>query len=114
MRISDWSSDVCSSDLREEADAERAGRFAPPGERMPLDRGRRRRRRTRGADQHRGDRVGGIDHGARAPQESQPGEGIHQLDERSEESSGGKECGRTFIARWSRDNSKNKNKKIPK
>src|SRR3546814_3138510 len=31
MRISDWSSDVCSSDLRERADRTQPGLYRPPG-----------------------------------------------------------------------------------
>src|SRR3546814_14057865 len=92
MRISDWSSDVCSSDLRAAAGlrhllrraARRALRPAPSGA-----------GEAPGARRLRVDRRGQPDAGA-APQEAA---GILCL-ERSEERRVGKECVSKCISRW--------------
>src|SRR3546814_15198845 len=90
MRISDWSSDVCSSDLRQ---------LRPCG----VD--PRRRRRFLGA------REPGI---ARDAPAWRPGPARCNLDgfPRPEERRVGKECGSTCRSRWSRDH-KTKKHTIP-
>src|SRR3546814_19641990 len=86
MRISDWSSDVCSSDLQ----GDRPG-IAQPGVVVRHD----RQAHARHVDPRRG----------------QPGTGMvldvavahahhHRFDARSEERRVGKECVRTCISRW--------------
>src|SRR3546814_19240491 len=89
MRISDWSSDVCSSDLTASPPRARRGRRlclrrAPPDDRTAKDRPRRGRRSSR---------------------HSPPG--------RSEERRVGKECVSTCRSRWSPYHS-HKNKNIKK
>src|SRR3546814_19787527 len=95
MRISDWSSDVCSSDLRPGAHP-RAHALPPPGsadlEGLPADGGRHERHLLRGA------RVAGPGlvsaAGRLTPVAVEP-----QL--RSAERRVGKECVSTCSSRWS-------------
>src|SRR3546814_14814915 len=118
MRISDWSSDVCSSDLRHgrrptprrsrgaATIPSRAGKAAwrearatrpkPPREARPTGRGRRRgRRRENATPAPREDRA------ATATTEAAPF--------RSEERRGGKECGSTWTSRWAPQHKKKNN-----
>src|SRR3546814_1254617 len=83
MRISDWSSDVCSSDLDERRGDEAEGR---PEQRVP---GRQR--------QEEG--VGRADHADRQPIGGDRDRAAEAA--RSEERRVGKECVRTCRSRWS-------------
>ena len=65
----------------EEAQAERRGGLAAPGHGMAFDGGRRGGRRARGAEQHRGDRIGGIDRGDRAEQQGEAAVAVEEEDE---------------------------------
>src|SRR3546814_16887404 len=109
MRISDWSSDVCSSDLR------RAGVEAEPAhpEQAGADQGHGQRVRRHdvlliaatlsddeAADERHDARVD-VDDGAAREIERAPAE-------RSEERRVGKECVRTCRSRWSPDHYKKK------
>src|SRR3546814_16815820 len=87
MRISDWSSDVCSSDLR--------GRAASRRCRKPGCRGRGRKSAPR-------------ERGARSATARRAGE------TRSEERRVGKECVRTCRSRWSQYNSQKITRTITK
>src|SRR3546814_12039580 len=84
MRISDWSSDVCSSDLGDDADdaaLHRPGEHADrPGSRS-------------GAGDRRGRAAGGVVPGCRPV--------FANAGRRSEERSVGKECVSTCRSRWS-------------
>src|SRR3546814_17121221 len=112
MRISDWSSDVCSSDLvARKADRHRAGVRGQPfggcegdrGGAYPSKRGRVKREETRPLHEiaHRQPR--------RKAREAPGGQG--GVRPRSEESSEGKGCVRTCRSRWSTQHSKKKKKK---
>src|SRR3546814_14793796 len=107
MRISDWSSDVCSSDLRDQRHAARASRDRL-GVRQPQggERGRpaRRRRIEVGLAAGR-DRSGGAGRMG-FPPFPDPAQG-----RRSEERRVGKECVSTCRSRWSTYHSKKKNLK---
>src|SRR3546814_15215406 len=104
MRISDWSSDVCSSDLR--AGDKGRGDGGDAGGAARTARANERARRGRGADpagdgqprlaQRRGRRDAAAWSGARKP------------DGRSEERSERKECGSTSTSRCAPYNEKNK------
>src|SRR3546814_13958539 len=90
MRISDWSSDVCSSDLR----------------RVPLPRPRRQRRRLTHPERSRllGGRTHPDMHPVAVVRESEEGVGRQVAEDvhpRSEERRVGKECVRTCRSRWS-------------
>src|SRR3546814_19431340 len=89
MRISDWSSDVCSSDLR--------GR-----DREPLDPDAEQRHRFQGSSAH---------FAADAESDFRPGYGAD--DTRSEERRVGKECVSTCRSRWSPHHLKNTQKNLP-
>src|SRR3546814_17272981 len=92
MRISDWSSDVCSSDLGDRADAVRSGarQFRQAGAGVPCGGGSGRA-------------------GAGRPRyrEGAASEADHRF-ERSEERRVGKECVSTCRSRWSPYHSKKK------
>src|SRR3546814_11658483 len=102
MRISDWSSDVCSSDLRGSPSARR-------GSASPAAAPRRRQHGRSGAGpprpscaaSHRGEPPIGV-----RGEVHRQGLG-HRLD-RSEERRVGKECVSKFRSRWSPDNEKKK------
>src|SRR3546814_4671343 len=82
MRISDWSSDVCSSDLR------------------PVDRARRLQRRRAETESMR--MGGGLTYHATGRAVSRDGYVVHLRPmERSEERRVGKECDSTCRSRWS-------------
>src|SRR3546814_6116972 len=88
LRISDWSSDVCSSDLR------------PPMQAGGVDRavGARRELLDAGEGRILVDRLG------RHLEQAGPGMRLHQphhVDQRSEERRVGKECVSTCRSRWS-------------
>src|SRR3546814_11465799 len=89
MRISDWSSDVCSSDLLRHRNAE-CGR-EPPQRLYGADRKLQRLPSARGGTRYGPDRPG-----------PRP---------RSEARRVGKECGSTCRSRWSPDHEKNKNRR---
>src|SRR3546814_12206795 len=82
MRISDWSSDVCSSDLREIDAAD------PPPEHQPGEGRRDQPRQQEDADDR---------HEAAFEHAPPPG----QFGDRSEERRVGKECVSTCRSRWS-------------
>src|SRR3546814_14212238 len=98
MRISDWSSDVCSSDLRQLSAAGAAPAcigLGPPGEPVQEDEQPVPRDRL----------VQGVEN--RQAQAAAQTAGWHEIGgvgadqgERSEERRGGKECVRTWRARW--------------
>ena len=69
----------------QEADAERPGRLALLGQSMTFDCRWSRCRRSRRADQDRGDGIGRIDDGNGAQKQRQAGKGIHQIDERQKD-----------------------------
>src|SRR3546814_17844083 len=91
MRISDWSSDVCSSDLRRRASRREAGQHLPRGAKRA--RHALRFRDRPGAAGERGCHAGRLD---------------DRHADRSEERRGGKECGRTCRSRWWPKHEKNK------
>src|SRR3546814_7051348 len=89
MRISDWSSDVCSSDLREDAEDRTPARpnqgRGPAIVEKPAERTLRRQKRA-----------GRLHDGSRPSLH-------HHSSPRSEESRVGKECVSTWRSRWSPD-----------
>src|SRR3546814_10856112 len=87
MRISDWSSDVCSSDLGDRARPLPRGRRGPP--RLPRD-------RREGHPHQREGRGPPLRDGGRRLQRPHP-----PRDVRSEERRVGKECVSTCRSRWS-------------
>src|SRR3546814_4973497 len=89
MRISDWSSDVCSSDLVE---------FAVVEEHQPVGRQRRDLTAQLAADRSSGP---GHQHAPACHQLSDCGEVERHLRTRSEERRVGKECVSTCRSRWS-------------
>src|SRR3546814_20680498 len=99
MRISDWSSDVCSSDLIQ-IEARRAA--LDPAEQQVLDRVPRvaplARPRTGSADRPQ---LEGLAHGGLDLTEREALQEPQDLDVRSEERRVGKECVRTCRHRWS-------------
>src|SRR3546814_15853574 len=106
MRISDWSSDVCSSDLAERPLGDGAAVGHQRGGACPASQSLTEReiaRVGRGAGEHEiaepgepGERFGL--RAAREPKACHPGEAAA---DRSEERRGGKECVRTCRSRWS-------------
>src|SRR3546814_17141076 len=105
VRISDWSSDVCSSDLRRRCHHGGRGRCHafrhPPGDGEGRRRGQcddRRQSRLRGRGQGAGG--GPLRKVKRSSPASRP--------VRSEERRGGKECVSTCRSRWSPDHLKKK------
>src|SRR3546814_14304044 len=103
MRISDWSSDVCSSDLREHVLTRVLAELIGAEARKIRMRGRRADLRDLGLGEDRcsSQRGGG---GEAADGQHEAGRG----DERSEERRVGKECVRTCRSRWSPDPKKKK------
>src|SRR3546814_13812009 len=105
MRISDWSSDVCSSDLGQHGDQRRHPT-------RQIERGREREQRRRRPRQRRSDRdfadVAGFAPAPRLP--APPGdqrrhrddadEGVDRIETRSEERRVGKESVSTCSSRW--------------
>src|SRR3546814_20242358 len=117
MRISDWSSDVCSSDLPRQIDP------APQQERHQGDAGEgQRSARANGSSPHgtQQDRTG--DDRDEQDRPSRIGQGergevqspIIEVERRSEERRVGKECVSTGRSRWSPYNDKKKQTKITK
>src|SRR3546814_14839563 len=109
MRISDWSSDVCSSDLQRRDDRHhRAGarRIGDRGDGRQVAEAARRGRRYRRAAARAGDRQGD-------PGGQRADRGHAEVD-RSEERRVGKECVSTCRSRWSPYHSKKKNNKTYK
>src|SRR3546814_16738206 len=102
MRISDWSSDVCSSDLSSANCAPRSPMKRPPKPAMsaPISGRKTIAAYIRPSALHHVD-VGDRDRAAVAEVDDQDGE-------RSEERRVGKECVRTCRSRWSPDNEKKK------
>src|SRR3546814_11028464 len=96
MRISDWSSDVCSSDLHREADR----RHETPDPAVADMIGQRQRTvadaRREQLDEQRGERT--IDHRREQAEDAEDADHLHL---RSEERRVGKECVSTFRARVS-------------
>src|SRR3546814_6342278 len=88
MRISDWSSDVCSSDLRR-------GHRLPPDARIP-------RRRQPAPDRLEGDRTRAQADLARVPGREEPAADRGSSEERRV----GKECVSTCRSRWSPNHQK--------
>src|SRR3546814_15902004 len=116
MRISDWSSDVCSSDLQiVDRGEDRIERVLVARQDHPA----RQRARAAGVERVEGE----IDHltrvlvyGARAQRgfaDRARDRARHPLDQRVEESRGGKECVRTCRARRSQEHYKNKTANPP-
>src|SRR3546814_17832823 len=101
MRISDWRSDVCSSDLQAPGD-ERTGRVDVEGV-EPEQRGARQQRRVHLAEGVLGGRADEGDEAALDAGE----QGVLLRLARSEERRVGKEWGSTGRSRWSAYNSKN-------
>src|SRR3546814_11535461 len=100
MRISDWSSDVCSSDLHPEH-----------GELAALDSGKELRARPLdpiAADAARNRGPFGIEIVGDERLRQRPHEHLGAIDDRSEERCVGKECGSTYRSRWSSDHEKKK------
>src|SRR3546814_20793145 len=103
MRISDWSSDVCSSDLSEKQDRT----FCPPQRRefdRALEHGRRRIEQRIAAYDLRGEQMlrgffRAMAFGAQAISDGHPESAFHMS--RSEERRVGKECVSTCRSRWS-------------
>src|SRR3546814_18359901 len=107
MRISDWSSDVCSSDLLAGGDRQLLG-VGLVGHRVAL-------RDRVYAVLHRADVLEQAGDGAQDPARhlrqadaQADGDGDGADGDRSEERSVGKECGSTCRSRWSPDHEKNK------
>src|SRR3546814_6063079 len=95
MRISDWSSDVCSSDLRHTANL---FNFAA-GNRLPVgDQGQGFQHRTAVTGLTLGPQAGDPGMDFRAHLQAEPG---CNLDQRSEERRVGKECVSKWRSRWS-------------
>src|SRR3546814_14236740 len=113
MRISDWSSDVCSSDLRL-GDRRLVG-VAEPGEQLRLRRRLHGEIGERGDADRRGHRARGQRalHRRLADELRQRSQAAAQAGGRSEERRVGKECGSTCRYRWAEDPEKQKPKKIP-
>src|SRR3546814_18118693 len=113
MRISDWSSDVCSSDLKGREEVKRSGgdvdrHFHPAGEEHRLF---ARPIRTQNLVlRQRPDQLAPVaraqkrEHRRRTEAACKPG--------RSEERRVGKECGSTCRTRWYTEHSKKKKQKI--
>src|SRR3546814_14855314 len=98
MRISDWSSDVCSSDLRPAERGEGGGTLCPSAAAAGAEAGCRGRRRGALLDPHRPPMT------ARAVAYRPPGpvaRAFMPSDARSEERRVGQECVRTCRSRWS-------------
>src|SRR3546814_18910947 len=100
MRISDWSSDVCSSDLRGLAFLQSLGQQAGQGTQLRLHGGRRRSSKTQG------DEV--FAHHFVEQTEQAMLEQVETLRRSSEERRVGKECVSTCRTRWSQYHYKRK------
>src|SRR3546814_13819735 len=112
MRISDWSSDVCSSDLQ--AAVDRADRDAAPVVRVEAgDRGARAVVR-RLLDAVREHEIAAIDKDAHGEREEQRQHERHLDDRRSEERRVGKARVRTCRSLWAPTHDKKKKKKQSK
>src|SRR3546814_16414022 len=111
MRISDWSSDVCSSDL-----VLAHGLDQVPADHPRVEGGERHRQHDPGQDEptrkhcleHR---LPDRDARRRSPSELEPEDVEEQVRERSEERREGKECVSTSKSRWWTDHKKKKEKK---
>src|SRR3546814_16490008 len=99
MRISDWSSDVCSSDLNPEC------RPPVPSDERPAAEGEEGEEKAR---RREGDRQAEDD----LDQPAESARGIAEGKARSEERRVGKECVSTCRSRWSRYHSNKKAHKI--
>src|SRR3546814_19580977 len=107
MRISDWSSDVCSSDL-----AARRTRTGPRLRRrwLPPQPPRYCSRLPSRTEVRNGSQGPAHDRGAAPVSEAVTiGRATLYLGDRSEARRVGKECGSTFLLRWSPDHEKKKN-----
>src|SRR3546814_11957846 len=113
MRISDWSSDVCSSDLQLGAEGDGGGKAGEDERCRAGQRLGHREDRAEGAAQQR--LVGGDDRGP-GPHDQQraAGEGERDGGDRSEERRVGKECVSTCRSRWSpyHQNKNNTNQRV--
>src|SRR3546814_20013237 len=92
MRISDWSSDVCSSDLDHRSDercGERAGRFATLRQGMSVHDGRLGGGGAGNAEKDGGERVGRVVHGDNADPQRESAIRIHQIGRASWRERGG-------------------------
>src|SRR3546814_16143728 len=109
MRISDWSSDVCSSDLRQPADAshDRAVRRRRLQDLPHLRAGARAVTAATGGEARFTVLVLAGDRGPQDPVSTAAG----VAHKRSEERRVGKECVSTCRSRWSPDHSKKQKKK---
>src|SRR3546814_15943700 len=119
MRISDWSSDVCSSDLQDRTGAEGEGaafrqRFASHGNRGPQNCAHDRPH-AEASQQQAEDGRSAVERIARKNGRQRPYPAAAKperagADQGSEERRGGKECARTCRYRWAPDHSKKKRK----